>query len=137
MHNQAMTTSGEQLVFRGGMWGSVIPLVVFLLFRLTLVIAGAPKEEGMIIGAMIRLSLGMLFVTNVAAYSECIFSLMANRTATVAVVGVADGDTITAREVLGASRPKDSEDAIRAAMTMLGLNMPSDNLVRVPMRDRK
>ena len=34
----------------------------------------------MIIGAMIGLSLGMLFVTNVAAYSERIFSLMANRT---------------------------------------------------------
>jgi len=86
MHNQAMTTSGERLVFRGGKWGSVIPLAVFLFFTLALVIAGAPKEEGMIIGAMIGLSLGMLFVTNVAAYSERIFSLMANRTATVAVV---------------------------------------------------
>jgi Na+/H+ antiporter NhaC len=40
----------------------------------------------MIIGAMIGLSLGMLFVTDVAKYSERIFSLMANRTAMVAVV---------------------------------------------------
>ena len=61
-------------------------LAVFLVFTLALVIVGAPKEEGMIIGAMIGLSLGMLFVTNVAVYSERIFSLMANRTATVAVV---------------------------------------------------
>ena len=81
-----MPSSGKRLVFRGGKWGSVVPLAVFLLFTLSLVIAGAPKEEGMIIGAMIGLSLGMLFVTNVAAYSERIFTLMANRTATVAVV---------------------------------------------------
>ena len=81
-----MTSSGDRLVFRGGKWGSVVPLAVFLLFTLSLVIANAPKEEGMIIGAMIGLSLGMLFVTNVAAYSERIFTLMANRTATVAVV---------------------------------------------------
>jgi len=81
-----MTATEERLVFRGGKWGSVIPLAVFLVFTLALVIVGAPKEEGMIIGAMIGLSLGMLFVTNVALYSERIFSLMANRTATVAVV---------------------------------------------------
>ena len=86
VHNRAMSSSEEQLIFRGGKWGSVVPLAVFLLFTLSLVIAGAPKEEGMIIGAMIGLSLGMLFVTNVAAYSERIFTLMANRTATVAVV---------------------------------------------------
>ncbi|SVD45421.1 uncharacterized protein METZ01_LOCUS398275, partial [marine metagenome] len=56
MRNQAMTTSGKRLVFRGGKWGSVVPLAVFLVFTLALVIAGAPKEEGMIIGAMIGLS---------------------------------------------------------------------------------
>ena len=52
------------------------------------------------------------------------------------VVGVSDGDTITALEVLG-SRPKDAQDAIRAAMTMLGLNKPGDELVRVSLQDGK
>ncbi len=86
MHNLLMKAPGEKLVFRGGKWGSVVPLAIFLLFTLALVVMGAPKEEGMIIGAMVGLSLGMLFVTNVAAYSERIFGLMANRTATVAVI---------------------------------------------------
>ena len=70
------------MVFRGGKWGSAVPLTVFLAFTMGLVVAGAPKEEGMIIGAMIGLSAGMLFVTDLAAYSERIFTLMANRTAT-------------------------------------------------------
>ena len=52
------------------------------------------------------------------------------------VVGVSDGDTITALEVLG-SRPKDAQDAIRAATTMLGLNKPGDELVRVSLQDGK
>ena len=52
------------------------------------------------------------------------------------VVGVSDGDTITALEVLG-SRPKDAQDAIRAAMTMLGLNKPGDELARVSLQDGK
>ncbi len=81
-----MASTDRRLEFRGGKWGSAVPLGVFLAFTLGLVIIGAPKEEGMIIGAMIGLSLGMLFVTDVAAYSERIFGLMANRTATVAVV---------------------------------------------------
>ena len=79
MHNLLMKAPGEKLVFRGGKWGSVVPLAIFLLFTLALVVMGAPKEEGMIIGAMVGLSLGMLFVTNVAAYSERIFGLMANQ----------------------------------------------------------
>jgi Na+/H+ antiporter NhaC len=81
-----MTHSDQKVVFRGGIWASAIPLAVFLAVTIGLVIAGAPKEEGMILGAMLGLSIGMLFVTNMAHYSERVFTLMANRTATVAVV---------------------------------------------------
>ena len=43
VHNWAMPSSGERLVFRGGKWGSAVPLALFLLFTLSLVIAGAPS----------------------------------------------------------------------------------------------
>jgi Na+/H+ antiporter NhaC len=75
-----------RLEFRGGPLMSVIPLAVFLGWTVYLVVRGAVVEEGMIIAAMAGIALGMLFVRDPAAYSERIFSLMANRTATVAVV---------------------------------------------------
>ena len=65
---------------------SVLPLAVFIMATLALVISGAPTEEGMIIAAMVGISAGMFFSRDLAAYSEKVFSLMANRIATVAVV---------------------------------------------------
>ncbi len=76
----------QKIEFRGGTWTCTIPLLTFLAVTIYLVIAGAPKEEGMILGAMLGLSLGMLFVKSLTQYSERVFTLMANRTATVAVV---------------------------------------------------
>lgn len=61
-------------------------MLTFLSVTIWLVINGAPREEGMIIGAMLGISLGMLFVRDVAHYGERVFTLMANRVATVAVV---------------------------------------------------
>ncbi len=72
--------------FRGGPYVSVLPIAVFLLGTVGLVIAGAPAVEGMILAAMVGISVGMLFAKNFAAYSEQVFALMANRVATVAVV---------------------------------------------------
>ncbi len=65
---------------------SVLPLAVFIVATMGLVISGAPAVEGMIIAAMVGISVGMILSRNVAAYSEKVFSLMANRIATVAVV---------------------------------------------------
>ena len=42
--------------------------------------------EGMIIASMLGISAGMLVAKDIAQYGEAVFSLMANRTATVAVV---------------------------------------------------
>ena len=75
-----------KLHFHGGVYMSALPLLIFFVTATTLVILGAPAVEGMIMAAMLGLSVGMIFTHDVAAYSERIFSLMANRIATVAVV---------------------------------------------------
>ena len=73
-------------VFRGGAPASAVPLLVFVCATVALVIAGAPTVEGMIIGAMLGISIGMLFARSPAQYGERVFSLMVNRTAAVAIV---------------------------------------------------
>jgi len=83
-------TEGEErsevLSFRGGPLVSVVPLATFLVATVILVIRGAAVVEGMISAAMLGIALGMLFVRNIGDYGEQVFSLMANRVATVAVV---------------------------------------------------
>ncbi|MFQ5627967.1 MAG: Na+/H+ antiporter NhaC family protein [bacterium] len=76
----------QQLHFRGGVYMSALPLLVFFITTAALVMLGAPAVEGMIIAAMFGISVGMLFTKNIAGYNERIFSLMANRIATVAIV---------------------------------------------------
>lgn len=76
----------DDLAFRGGPRFSAVPMVVFLAGTIVLVVRGAPVVEGMIVVAMLAISAGMVLARNPGAYSERIFSLMANRTATVAVV---------------------------------------------------
>ena len=78
--------STARLEFRGGPLTSVVPMSVFLACTVYLVVRGAAVEQGMIVAAMAGIAVGMLFVKDVAGYSERIFSLMANRVATVAVV---------------------------------------------------
>lgn len=76
----------QHLAFRGGVYMSALPIIVFFVAATVLVIFGAPAVEGMIVAAMFGISVGMLFTKNIADYSERVFSLMANRIATVAVV---------------------------------------------------
>lgn len=82
-----MSLAGSKSIeFRGGAAVSALPLACFLVGTMALVISGAPAVEGMILAAMLGISVGMVFARNVAEYSERVFSLMANRIATVAVV---------------------------------------------------
>ena len=81
-----MTDQVKLLAFRGGAVASVVPLATFLVATIALVLKGAAGVEGMIIAAMLGISVGMLFVRSAADYSERVFSLMANRIGTVAVV---------------------------------------------------
>ena len=76
----------QRLDFRGGAWMSVVPLAVFILATTCLVIAGAPAVEGMIVAAMGGISLGMLLARRPSTYTDRVFALMADRTATVAIV---------------------------------------------------
>lgn len=76
----------EHIEFRGGSWMGVIPLVIFILATACLVVAGAPEVEGMIVAAMGGISLGMLLARRPSVYTERVFVLMADRTATVAIV---------------------------------------------------
>lgn len=79
-------SSQDPLSFRGGPLASAVPLLVFVGVTVALVLAGAPEVEGMIVGAMLGISAGMLFARDISAYCESVFSLMANRTAAVAIV---------------------------------------------------
>ncbi|MFQ5605760.1 MAG: Na+/H+ antiporter NhaC family protein [bacterium] len=81
-----MTPEPGQIDFRGGAVASAMPLAVFVLFTAALVVMRAPAVEGMIMAAMLGISMGMLFARDLANYSVQVFTLMANRTATVAVV---------------------------------------------------
>ncbi|MDQ7063666.1 MAG: Na+/H+ antiporter NhaC family protein [candidate division KSB1 bacterium] len=74
------------LEFRGGPGVSIVPLAVFLVATIALVVSGAPAVEGMILAAMLGISAGMALSKNMAEFSETVFSLMANRIATVAIV---------------------------------------------------
>ena len=76
----------ERIEFRGGPWVSVLPLAVFILGTTGLVIAGAPVVEGMIVVAMGGISLGLILARKPAVYTDRVFALMADRTATVAIV---------------------------------------------------
>ncbi|MEE9466268.1 MAG: Na+/H+ antiporter NhaC family protein [Candidatus Neomarinimicrobiota bacterium] len=75
-----------RLEFRGGAIISIIPLALFVLATIYLVVRNALTVEGMILASMVGISVGMMFAKNVAKYNEELFSLMANRIATVAVV---------------------------------------------------
>lgn len=81
-----MVSSEKTLEFRGGTVASAIPLLVFVGVTVALVFAGAPKVEGMIMGAMLGISVGMFFARRASVYGERVFSLMVDRTAAVAIV---------------------------------------------------
>ncbi|MEA3365433.1 MAG: Na+/H+ antiporter NhaC family protein, partial [Candidatus Hydrogenedentes bacterium] len=81
-----MTSHNESIDFRGGALASAVPLLVFVGVTIVLVFAGAPEVDGMIVGAMLGISVGMVFARNISAYGERVFSLMVNRTAAVAIV---------------------------------------------------
>jgi len=81
-----MATQNEPIDFRGGALASAVPLLVFVGVTIVLVLAGAPEVNGMIVGAMLGISVGMVFARNISAYGERVFSLMVNRTAAVAIV---------------------------------------------------
>ena len=51
--------SQPTLAFRGGKISAAIPLVFFICWAIAISVAGAPSENGLILGAVIGITLGM------------------------------------------------------------------------------
>jgi Na+/H+ antiporter NhaC len=83
---QANSQNEPHANFYGGIWAGLVPLGVFLILVLGLVMLGAQTTEGMIIAAMVGISIGLFLARDYSMYCERVFSLMANRVATVAIV---------------------------------------------------
>ncbi|UCG53231.1 MAG: Na+/H+ antiporter NhaC family protein [Candidatus Latescibacterota bacterium] len=79
--------SEPRLRFRGGKAVSALPLVFFIGWAIAICVAGAPDENGLILGAAIGLVFGMFACRDRWwDYAEAVFAGMANRIATVAIV---------------------------------------------------
>jgi Na+/H+ antiporter NhaC len=77
----------QTLKFVGGRLGAALPLLFFVVWAISISVAGAPSEQGLILGMVIGLSLGMLLCrSRWADYANAIFSGMANPVATVTIV---------------------------------------------------
>lgn len=76
-----------RLSFRGGKAASAVPLAFFILWAIAICVGGAPDENGLILGAVIGLVLGMFLCRNRWWwYAEEVMAGMANRVAAVTIV---------------------------------------------------
>lgn len=75
------------LKFFGGRLGAAVPLVFFVVWAISISVAGAPSEHGLILGMVVGLTLGMLLCRGRwADYANELFIGMANPVATVTIV---------------------------------------------------
>ncbi|MDH3214965.1 MAG: Na+/H+ antiporter NhaC family protein, partial [Candidatus Krumholzibacteria bacterium] len=75
------------LTFHLGKAASAIPLVFFIIWAITICVLGAPSENGLILGAVIGLTLGMFLCKDPwSRYADQVFTGMANRIAAVTIV---------------------------------------------------
>jgi Na+/H+ antiporter NhaC len=75
------------LKFFGGRLGAAVPLLFFVVWAISISVAGAPSEHGLILGMVGGLTLGMLLCRSQwADYANAIFAGMANPVATVTII---------------------------------------------------
>lgn len=75
------------LRFYGGKAASAIPLVFFVVWAISICVAGAPDENGLVLGAALGLTLGMFFCRDRWwDYAEEVMTGMANKIATVTIM---------------------------------------------------
>jgi Na+/H+ antiporter NhaC len=75
------------LAFRGGKAMSAVPLVFFVAWAIGISVADTPNENGLILGAVIGITLGMFLCKQKwSDYADEVFAGMANRIATVTIV---------------------------------------------------
>ncbi len=73
--------------FYGGRFGAAVPLVFFVVWAISISVAGAPSEHGLIVGMLAGLTLGMFLCRDKwADYANAIFAGMANPVATVTII---------------------------------------------------
>ena len=77
----------QELRFRGGRFGASVPLLFFVAWAITICVYGAPDENGLILGAVIGIVIGMFLCRDPwSKYANEIFAGMANRIATVTII---------------------------------------------------
>ena len=77
----------QTLKFYGGRLGSAVPLLFFVFWAISISVAGAPSEHGLILGMVIGITLGMLLCRSLwGEYANAVFAGMANPVATVTIV---------------------------------------------------
>jgi Na+/H+ antiporter NhaC len=75
------------LRFRGGKAASAVPLLFFVVWAITICVAGAPDENGLILGAVLGITIGMFLCKDRWwNYAEEIMAGMANKIATVTIM---------------------------------------------------
>jgi Na+/H+ antiporter NhaC len=75
------------LQFRGGKVASALPLVFFVVWAIAICVAGAPDENGLILGATLGITVGMFLCKDRWwTYAEEIMAGMANKIATVTIM---------------------------------------------------
>ena len=75
------------LKFFGGRLGAAVPLIFFVIWAISISVAGAPSEHGLILGMIGGLTIGMVLCRSCwADYANEIFTGMANPVATVTII---------------------------------------------------
>ena len=79
--------SQKALSFHLGKAAAAVPLLFFIVWAVAICIAGAPSENGLILGTVIGLTLGMFLCKDSwSEYAEQVFVGMANKIAAVTIV---------------------------------------------------
>lgn len=79
--------SHTTLRFRGGKALSALPLIFFVVWAITICVAGAPDENGLVLGIVIGLTVGMFFCKDSWwNYAEEVMTGMASKIATVTIM---------------------------------------------------
>lgn len=87
MSDSTAVPASRPLRFLGGKAGSAVPLVFFIVWAITICVAGAPDENGLILGAVLGLTLGMFLCRDSwTRYAGEVMVGMANPIATVTIV---------------------------------------------------
>ena len=77
----------QSLKFFGGRFGAAVPLIIFVVWAISISVAGTPSENGLILGMVGGLTIGMLLCrSRWAEYANAVFTGMANPVATVTIV---------------------------------------------------